>query len=113
MAPSPLHAETMALLLAIQLVEQCEVNFLEDYLAMAWVAASKRITDTHVPKELREQIAQYRKDSTNLQPRIYHIKETSMECLTTMLIRQSDNLSMCLSLVALIRFMCKAISLKC
>jgi hypothetical protein len=28
----------------------------------------------HVPKELREQIAQYKKTSTNLQPRIYHIK---------------------------------------
>jgi hypothetical protein len=75
--PSPLHAEAAALLLAAKFAEKLNaspVTFLTDNLILARAAASEKITDFSVPWELREQIAHYKKASTNIQVNIFHIK---------------------------------------
>uniref|UniRef100_A0ACD5U6V3 Uncharacterized protein n=1 Tax=Avena sativa TaxID=4498 RepID=A0ACD5U6V3_AVESA len=76
-APSPLHVEAMALLLASQIAEQLktpQVTFLTDNLTLSRAAAATKTTDTQVPWELREHIAVYKNASKELQSRIFHIK---------------------------------------
>uniref|UniRef100_A0ACD5YZR5 Uncharacterized protein n=1 Tax=Avena sativa TaxID=4498 RepID=A0ACD5YZR5_AVESA len=77
MAPSALHAEAMALLLATQLAQQLhahKVTFLTDNLTLARAAAASRSTVSEVPWEIQEHIAQYQKASRDLQSTIYHVK---------------------------------------
>jgi ribonuclease HI len=75
--PSPLHAEAVALVFAVQLAEQMNISpvtFLTDNLNLAKAASAEKITDPKVPWELREQIACYKKASMNIQAKIFHIK---------------------------------------
>jgi hypothetical protein len=56
---SPLHAETMGLILATQLAERLnikQITFLTDCIVLAKAAAAPNISDKHVPWELRKQI---------------------------------------------------------
>jgi hypothetical protein len=74
---SPILAEAAALLLASKIAAQVQeqgVTFLTDNLALAKAAAARSVTDKQVPWELREQIADYKKASEPLLPKIYHIK---------------------------------------
>jgi ribonuclease HI len=74
---SPLHAETMGLILAAQLAEKLnikQITFLTDCIVLAKAAAAPNISDKHVPWELRKQIADYKKESRNLEAKVYHIK---------------------------------------
>lgn len=76
-APSPLHAETAGLLLAINIAESLQIHqvtFLTDNLTLAKAAAATKIWDNEVPWELRKQIADYHKASRNLDGKIFHIK---------------------------------------
>ena len=105
-ATSPLHAEAMALLLAAQIAKQLntqQVTFLTDNLTLSRAAAATKTTDTRVPWELREQIAGYKKASSELKSRIFHIKRDINGVLTTVHIRLLGRISLGLSFVALIQ----------
>lgn len=74
---SPILAEAAALLLASNIaakIQEQGVTFLTDNLALARAAAAHSIADKQVPWELRPQIADYKKASEHLLPKIYHIK---------------------------------------
>jgi hypothetical protein len=74
---SPILAEAAALLLASNIaakIQEQGVTFLTDNLALARAAAAHSIADKQVPWELRQQIADYKKSSEHLLPKIYHIK---------------------------------------
>jgi hypothetical protein len=76
-AHSPLLAEALALFLATQIAVQVQaigVTFLTDNLTLAKAAASPTLSDAQVPWELRQQIAEYKKASEELNSKIYHIK---------------------------------------
>ena len=76
-SPSPLLAEAIALVFAANLAIQLnisQVTFLTDNLILARAAAADKISDGVVPWELREQIAQYKKASRQINSQIYHIK---------------------------------------
>jgi hypothetical protein len=76
---SPLLAETAALLLASKIASQLQaqgVTFLTDNLILAKAAATSSVTNEQVPWELRQQIADYKRASEQLFPKIYHIKRS-------------------------------------
>jgi hypothetical protein len=69
--------EETALRLTAQVAEQLQVQqvtFLTHNLTLVRAAAARKISDVQVPWELREQIVQYKRASTNLQPTIFHVK---------------------------------------
>jgi hypothetical protein len=73
-APSPLHAEALALLLAATIADRLQasqVTFLTDNLILSRAAVAVKTTDPQVPWEIREKIANY---SRGLQTQVYHIK---------------------------------------
>jgi hypothetical protein len=72
---SPILAEAAALLLASNIaakIQEQGVTFLTDNLTLARAAAAHSIADKQVPWELRQQIADYKKASEHLIPKIYH-----------------------------------------
>jgi hypothetical protein len=76
-APSPLHAEALALLLAATIADRLQasqVTFLTDNLILSRATAVVKTTDPRVPWEIREQIANYKQVSRGLQTQVYHIK---------------------------------------
>lgn len=76
-ASSPLLAEAMGLNLATQIVKKLQIHeiiMLTDNLTLSRAAAANNISDKRVPWELRDQIANYHRESNNLQVQVYHIK---------------------------------------
>lgn len=77
MAPLPLHAEALDLLLAAQTTDFLlarQVTFLTDNLSLAKAAVVIKTTDLQVPWEIKQQIAQNKHVSQRLQLKIYHVK---------------------------------------
>jgi hypothetical protein len=73
---SPLLAEADALLFATKVAAQVQahgVTFLTDNLTLARAASATTITNDQVPWELRQQISGYKRDSEEMQSKIYHI----------------------------------------
>ena len=69
-APSPLHAEASTLVLATRIADALQldqVTFLTDNQILARAAAATKISDVHVPWELRIQIGEYKKASDQIQ----------------------------------------------
>jgi hypothetical protein len=90
LAPSPLHAEACALLLAptiARLLQLQQVTFLKDNLLLAMFAAARKIDADHVNWEIREAVANYIQVSHQLQPRVFHISRSLTESHITVLIR--------------------------
>jgi hypothetical protein len=85
---SPLHAETVALLFATQVayLGVQDVTFLTYNITLSKAIAAASITDDQVPWKLRQQIAEYKRNSEPLHP-------------ITVLNRQLDNLCLCRFLV--------------
>jgi hypothetical protein len=74
---SPLLAEAAALLLASKIASHPQaqrVTFLTDNLILAKAAAASSVINAQFPRELRQQIADYKRVSEQLLPKIYHIK---------------------------------------
>jgi ribonuclease HI len=74
---SALLAEAAALLFATKIATQVQtqgVTFFTDNLTLARAASATAVTNTQVPWELRQQIADYKRASEVLHPKIYHIK---------------------------------------
>jgi hypothetical protein len=75
-ALSPLHAESLALLLAsntANLLQLRQATFLTDNLTLAKAAAATKTADPQVPWEIRNYIAQHKKITRGLRQQIYHI----------------------------------------
>jgi hypothetical protein len=73
---SPLLAEAAALLFATKVAAQVQAQgatFLTDNLTLARAASATALTSDQVPWELRQQIADYKRVSEELQSKIFHI----------------------------------------
>jgi beta-galactosidase beta subunit len=97
---SPLLAEADALLFATKVAAQVQaqgITFLTDNLTLARAASATAITNEQVPWELRQQIAGYKRDSEELQSKIYHINRNLNGVAHDCANRQLDDLCLCLS----------------
>jgi polysaccharide deacetylase 2 family uncharacterized protein YibQ len=73
---SPLLANAAALLFATKVAAQVQAQgatFFTDNLALARTASATTATNDQVPWELRQQIADYKTTSKELQSKIHHI----------------------------------------
>ena len=98
MAPSPLYAEALGLLLASQIAIKLKAQkftFLTDNLTLAKDAAAKTISEKQVPWELRKQIA--RRPQKIWKQKFFILKEITMAWLMIVLNRLLDKTSLCLS----------------
>jgi hypothetical protein len=76
-APSPLHAEALALILAAKIAAALQLSqptFLTDNLSLARAAAANSLTDPQVLWEIRNLVAEFKQVSQGLHASIYHIK---------------------------------------
>jgi hypothetical protein len=76
-APSPLHAEALALILAAKIAAALQLSqptFLTDNLSLARAAAANLLTDPQVLWEIRNLVAEFKQVSQGLHASIYHIK---------------------------------------
>jgi hypothetical protein len=76
-APSPLHAEALALTFAAKIAAALQLSqptFLTDNLSLARAAATNSLTDPRILWQIRNLVAEFKQVSQCLQASICHIK---------------------------------------
>jgi hypothetical protein len=80
--PTPLQAEAMALLLAVVVAQELQLQqrtFLTDNVSLAAASATQSITARQVPWEIRDILSSFFPPSAPLQAAIYHVKRNLNE----------------------------------